>query len=154
MLCRPNISKFLEVRNISEAPQGIPVCSHVKNPWLGTSLVVQWLRLCFHCRGHGFNPWLVSEDPVCHVVWPKNNFKKSFFKESLVRQLGSHLDLRPSWLLWNSGAPGRCRFVSESGLLSGKRKRGHRTLLRVRTQPLLLQRGEKNISLNTMRPSF
>ena len=96
MLCRPNISKFLEVRNISEAPQGIPVCSHVKNPWLGTSLVVQWLRLCSHCRGHGFNPWLVSEDPVCHVVWPKNNFKKSFFKESLVRQLGSHLDLRPA----------------------------------------------------------
>ena len=27
MLCRPNISKFLEVRNISEAPQGIPETS-------------------------------------------------------------------------------------------------------------------------------
>ena len=22
-----------------------------------TSLAVQWLRLCFHCKGHGFNPW-------------------------------------------------------------------------------------------------
>ena len=24
---------------------------------IGTSLVVQWLRLCFHCKGHGFYPW-------------------------------------------------------------------------------------------------
>ena len=23
---------------------------------LGTSLVVQWLRLCFHCSGRGFDP--------------------------------------------------------------------------------------------------
>ena len=23
----------------------------------GTSLAVQWLRLHFRCRGHGFNPW-------------------------------------------------------------------------------------------------
>ena len=24
---------------------------------LGTSLVVQWLRLCFYCREHRFDPW-------------------------------------------------------------------------------------------------
>ena len=24
----------------------------------GTSLTVQWLRLSFHCRRHGLNPWL------------------------------------------------------------------------------------------------
>ena len=29
----------------------------VENPIVGTSLVVQWLRLCFHCRGHRFSPW-------------------------------------------------------------------------------------------------
>ena len=23
----------------------------------GVSLVVQWLRICLQCRGHGFNPW-------------------------------------------------------------------------------------------------
>ena len=22
-----------------------------------TSLVAQWLNLCFQCRGHGFDPW-------------------------------------------------------------------------------------------------
>ena len=41
----------------------------------GTSLVVQRLRLCSHCRGSGFHPWLGNwilhaatkiEDPVCH----------------------------------------------------------------------------------------
>ena len=26
--------------------------------FLGTSLVVQWLRTLFYCRGHGFDPWL------------------------------------------------------------------------------------------------
>ena len=25
---------------------------------LRNSLVVQWLRLCFQCKGHGFDPWL------------------------------------------------------------------------------------------------
>ena len=28
-----------------------------KKMYLGTSLAVTWLRLGFHCRGHGFNPW-------------------------------------------------------------------------------------------------
>ena len=30
---------------------------------LGTALVVQWLRLCFHCRELGFHPWSGNEDP-------------------------------------------------------------------------------------------
>ena len=29
-----------------------------KNDVLGTSLAVQWLRQCFYCTGHGFDPWL------------------------------------------------------------------------------------------------
>jgi len=29
----------------------------IMKTWLRTSLVVQWLRLGFHCRGSGFNPW-------------------------------------------------------------------------------------------------
>ena len=46
----------------------------------GTSLIVQWLRLCSQGRGQGFNPWsgnqsphtapedpaIKTEDPVCH----------------------------------------------------------------------------------------
>ena len=27
-------------------------------PYLGASLVVQWLRISFQCRGSGFDPWL------------------------------------------------------------------------------------------------
>ena len=34
-----------------------------KNNSFGTSLVVQWLRLCFHCRGNGFSPWLGAKIP-------------------------------------------------------------------------------------------
>ena len=32
-----------------------------KKEWMkerGISLVVQWLRLCFQCKGHGFDTWL------------------------------------------------------------------------------------------------
>ena len=29
----------------------------IMKTWLRTSLVVQWLRLGFHFRGSGFNPW-------------------------------------------------------------------------------------------------
>ena len=32
-----------------------------RNLQVGTSPVVQWLRLlCFHCRGRGLDPWLVN----------------------------------------------------------------------------------------------
>ena len=34
---------------------------------LGTSLVVQWLRLCFNCRAHRFDPWLGNYDPTYHA---------------------------------------------------------------------------------------
>ena len=30
---------------------------------------------CFHCRGHGFNPWSGNWDPTCHAVQPKTNKK-------------------------------------------------------------------------------
>ena len=30
-------------------------------PFQGASLVIHWLKtLHFHCKGHGFNPWLVN----------------------------------------------------------------------------------------------
>ena len=29
---------------------------HSTNIYCGTSVAVQWLRLCFQCRGHGFDP--------------------------------------------------------------------------------------------------
>ena len=33
---------------------------------------------CFHCRGHGFDPWSGNWDPACHVVWPKKKRKGWF----------------------------------------------------------------------------
>ena len=38
----------------------------------GTFLVIQWLRLCFQWKGHGFEPQLGRQDPTYQVVWPKN----------------------------------------------------------------------------------
>ena len=35
--------------------KGYSVVHFPKAPSVGTSLVVQWLRLCFHCPGHGFD---------------------------------------------------------------------------------------------------
>ena len=34
----------------------------------GISLVVQWLRLCFHCRGRRFDPWSGNYDLASHMV--------------------------------------------------------------------------------------
>ena len=45
--------------------------SFKKMMFFRASLVVQWLRLCFHCRGHGFHPWLGNWDPACLRMWPK-----------------------------------------------------------------------------------
>ena len=33
---------------------------------MGTSLVVQWLRIAFQCVGHGFNPWSGNLEPIRH----------------------------------------------------------------------------------------
>ena len=36
---------------------------------LGTSLAVQWLRLCVsHCRGCKFDPWSWNYDPTCWIA--------------------------------------------------------------------------------------
>ena len=44
-----------------------------KNIWrkgfAGYSLVVHWLRLCFHCRGCRFRPWLGNYDVANCMVW-------------------------------------------------------------------------------------
>ena len=34
--------------------------TYKSNKALGTSLAVQWFRLCFQCRGHEFETWLGS----------------------------------------------------------------------------------------------
>ena len=38
----------------------------------------------FHCRWHGFNPWLGNEDPTRHTVRTKNNIKK---KKAIIKWL-------------------------------------------------------------------
>ena len=47
---------------------------------------------CFHCRGHGFNPWSGKKDPASRMLWPKrkssrkqerkNTLPTSFFKKN------------------------------------------------------------------------
>ena len=37
--------------------------------------MVQWLRLCFKCRGHEFNPWSGNYVLTCLTTWP--NIKKT-----------------------------------------------------------------------------
>ena len=32
--------------------------------------------LCFHCTGHGFDPWSENEDPTCHAVCSKKKKKR------------------------------------------------------------------------------
>ena len=32
---------------------------------------------CFHCRGQGFDLWLVNGDPTCHRAQPKNRKHKN-----------------------------------------------------------------------------
>ena len=32
--------------------------------------------LCFHCRGHTFDPSVGSQDPICRVEGPKIKLKK------------------------------------------------------------------------------
>ena len=33
--------------------------------------------LCFHCRGHGFDPWSRNLDPACRAAQPKKKDWKS-----------------------------------------------------------------------------
>ena len=34
----------------------------------GTSLVIQWLKVCLWHRRHGFNPWSGNYDPICPMA--------------------------------------------------------------------------------------
>ena len=53
--------------------KGPPIWPHItlslSRPFLGTSLVVQWLRLCFPMQGVQVPGW-GAKTP--HVLWPKN----------------------------------------------------------------------------------
>lgn len=45
-------------------------------PPLSPNITVQWLRLCFWCRGYRFNPWSGNENSTCHAAQPKKIFKE------------------------------------------------------------------------------
>ena len=63
---------------------------------VGSSLMVQWSRLCFHCRGHRFDPWLGNQDPTYLLVQQKKK-KKVFINVNNIIALCPHAStLRPS----------------------------------------------------------
>ena len=43
--------------------------------------------LCFHCRGHGFNPWLGNQDCTCLTMQPKKYFFNFFITISFQHTL-------------------------------------------------------------------
>ena len=45
-----------------------------KNPKFPSGPMVR--TLCFHCRGHTFDPSLGNQDPICRVEGPKIKLKK------------------------------------------------------------------------------
>ena len=53
---------------------------------------VQWLRLCFHCRGCGFDPWLVGvlRSHIPYARWRGQNKQTNIWKQGL-RDLLVHL---------------------------------------------------------------
>ena len=71
---------------------GITFCSKWKTP--GTSLVVQWLRLCFHRRGRGLDPCSGNYNPACLKVQQKNKINKMKWKAHPLSSLRQ--PLRPS----------------------------------------------------------
>ena len=46
---------------------------------------VQWLRLCFHCRGCGFDPWLVGvlRSHIPYARWRGQNKQTNIWKQGL-----------------------------------------------------------------------
>ena len=50
----------------------------------GASLVVQWLRLCFQCRGCRFNPWLRNKDPISHTRCVQKKEKIFFLNDRFL----------------------------------------------------------------------
>ena len=59
--------------------------------------------LHFHCRGHGFDPWLGNSHPTCHVAWPKTNKQRQIF-------LYCHLN-------W---CPIKCKLYCNYSVISGR----------------------------------
>ena len=51
-------------------------------PW--TSLAVQWLKVCFCCRGRGFKPW--SETEILHAVWQSQKTKHALDLKNLKKK--------------------------------------------------------------------
>ena len=97
---------FSEYSCASRAPTRSPAPSDL---WFKTSLVAQWLRLCFHCRGMGSIPCQVSFT-CCTVRKKKKNHKtyssiSSFHLLRLLSEVFGHQLIRrapspPLKLLW------------------------------------------------------
>ena len=56
--------------------------------WTSLAVPLVIKSLCFHCRGHGFAPWLRSYDPTCCVMRQKK--KKSKFFKRLLQGVNGH----------------------------------------------------------------
>ena len=91
---------------------------------MGTSLMVQWLRLCaFTAWGQGIDPWLGNWDPGCCMAWPKKKNPQFWERVPGLRWTpkGSVMSdsLEPLGLYspWNS--PGQNTGVGSLSLLQG-----------------------------------
>ena len=85
-----------------------------------TSLAVQWLRLCFHCSRHGFDPWVGNEPTSRSTVQPRKKKKKernrASYLPSLVHRLGQlgkvHVEV-PSFTLLLKNIPAGRKLAME-----------------------------------------
>ena len=64
---------------VGSSPQGHKESDTTKASKHSTSttpLAVQWLRLCFHCSRHGFDPWVGNEPTSRSTVQPRKKKRK------------------------------------------------------------------------------
>ena len=69
--------------------------------FIGTALVVQWLRLFFHCTGPCFDPWSGNKDPTCGAATHAQNnpaFIKGI-KGNIEKKISKFLVLRLSKMI-------------------------------------------------------
>ena len=70
----------------TQAPPSSVITAMCERRWIkkaktGTTLAVQWLRLCSRAEGPGFNPW--SEDPT-GTKMKHSQINKYFFKKTWI----------------------------------------------------------------------
>ena len=54
------------------------------NIYIHGLLAVQWLKVCFCCRGRGFKPW--SETEFLHAVWQSQKTKHALDLKNLKKK--------------------------------------------------------------------